>query len=137
MQVPTIYLLTCSCCMLYTTYPRVVGRSKKLVGTISQNPKIKENLQSQMKYQKEKTEILSKLNKCQRVYLSLKKIGIITNVLIHSGTPVPCFSFACHYSNKADTSGGPPGVTATLEAMLQISLYVYQDFAELNAKNRL
>ena len=118
MQVPTIYLLTCSCCMLYTTYPRVVGRSKKLVGTISQNPKIKESIQSQMKYKRRK------LNKWQRVP-------------IHSGTPVPCFSFACHYSNKADTSGGPPGVTVTLQAMQQISLYVYQDFAELNAKNRL
>ena len=59
------------------------------------------------------------------------------HVPIHSGTPVPCFSFACHYSNKADTSGGPPGVTVTLQAMQQISLYVYQDFAELNAKNRL
>jgi hypothetical protein len=54
-----------------------------------------------------------------------------------SSTPVPCFSFACHYSNKADTSGGPPGVTVTLEAKQQISLYVYQDFAELNAKNSL
>ena len=59
------------------------------------------------------------------------------HVPIHSGTPVPCFSFACHYSNKADTSGGPPGVTVTLQAMQQISLYVYQDFAELNVKNWL
>ena len=71
------------------------------------------------------------------MYISLKKIGISPHFPIHSGTPVPCFSFACHYSNKADTSGGPPGVTVTLQAMQQISLYVYQDFAELNAKNRL
>ena len=87
-----------------------------------------------MKYQKDKTEILLK---CQWVCLYLKKMGISPHVPIHSGTPVPCFSFACHYSNKADTSGGPPGVTVTLQAMQQISLYVYQDFAELNAKNRL
>ena len=64
-------------------------------------------------------------------------MGISPHVPIPSGTPLPCFSFACHYSNKADTSSGPPGVTVTLEAMQQISLYVYQDFAELNAKNRL
>ena len=87
-----------------------------------------------MKYQKDKTEILLK---CQWVCLYLKKNGISPDVPIHSGTPVPCFSFACHYSNKADTSGGPPGVTVTLQAMQQISLYVYQDFAELNAKNGL